>query len=95
MSLALRKVSDVGLVNFKYTFRTLQVNFSTEVCSTVATVIVDVETSAFVLRSAITEYFYYHIIYFNYTTVNCKCGLVHCVFFWSVKTLILECLRHI
>ena len=57
----LRKPGDVGLVNFKYTFRSLQVNFSKEVCSTVATVMVDVEVSAFVLRSAITGYFYCHV----------------------------------
>ena len=62
MSLVLRKPSDIGLVNFKYTFKSLQVNISKEVCSMVATMMVDVEAPAFVLRSAITGYFYCHII---------------------------------
>ena len=71
-SLALRKQGDVGLVNFEYTFRLLQVNFSKEVCSTVATVMVDVEVPAFVRRSAITGYFYCHIyiVYLYYSELQ-------------------------
>ena len=45
--------------------------------------IVDVEASAFVLHSAITGYFYRHVYF--YITVNYKCRLIHCSYFWSVK----------